>query len=89
MYLESVPKFSDPEITVTPEMTFRAQWSSGPEAHFAASFRPNGMVSFVVFCPDPRRPEQVQRLAGIVAWDSLNEVLKPYKVERWTQSGRS
>jgi hypothetical protein len=56
LFLQDVPDFQCPTVTVTPSATFRAQWQAGQNQHFAADFLPDGQVRFVVFAPDPRHP---------------------------------
>jgi hypothetical protein len=37
----------------------------------------------VVFAPDPRHPDRVQRVSGIVSRTDLMGAVDPYKVHRW------
>lgn len=83
LFLQSVPTLRYPTVTVTPSATFRAQWTADPNKHFAVDFLPNGEVRFVVFCPDPRHPNRVERVSGITSWENLTHAVKPYKVLRW------
>ena len=83
MFLQTVPNFRYPTVTVTPSATFRAQWTTDPSRHFAVEFLPDGQVRFVVFCPDPRHPNRVQRHDGITSTENLMNVVEPYKVHRW------
>lgn len=84
LFLQTVPHFRYPVVTVTPSATFRAQWTVGSTRHFAVDFLPDGQVRFVVFCPDPLHPNRVQRVSGIASWENLSSVVEPYKVHRWT-----
>lgn len=83
LFLQDVPTLPYPSVTVTPSATFRAQWTADSNKHFAADFLPNGEVRFVVFCPDPRHPDRVQRVSGLTSWENLIHVVGPYKVLRW------
>lgn len=85
LFLESVPSFRYPTLTVTPSATFRAQWTERENAHFALDFLADGRVRFVVFCPESRHPERVQRLSGITGWDSVMELVEPFRIHRWAE----
>jgi hypothetical protein len=85
LFLHRVPGFRYPTVTVTPSMTFRAQWTPDRSRHLGLDFLPNGQVRFVVFCPDPRHPGRVERVSGISSWESVLEKVEPYKVYRWTE----
>jgi hypothetical protein len=83
LFLETVPHLRCPTITVTPSMTFRAEWRSGLDKHLAVDFLPDGQARFVVFSPDPRHHNRVQRVSGIVSRPDVNRAIEPYKVHRW------
>ena len=83
VFLRSVPEFRCPTVTITPSATFRAQWDAGRNSHLAIDFLPDGQVRFVVFSPDPRHPDRVRRVSGIVSRLDLTRVVEPYNVHRW------
>lgn len=83
LFLQTIPSFRCPTVTVTPSATFRAEWTVDPSRHFAVDFLLDGQVRFVVFCPDPRYPDRVQRGSGITSRENLINVVEPYKVQRW------
>lgn len=72
-----------PTVTVTPSATFRAQWQADRNSHLAMDFLPDGQVRFVVFSPDPRHSDRVQRVSGIASRAEVMRVVEPYKVRRW------
>lgn len=82
LFLEAVPDFRCPTVTVTPSLTFRAQWQASDDEHLALDFLPDGQVRFVVFAPDPRH-DRVQRVSGIVSRVDVMRAIEPYKVHRW------
>jgi hypothetical protein len=82
-FLEAVPKFRCPTVTVTPSATFRAQWQADPTRHFAVDFVPDGQVRFVVFAPDPAHPERVERVSGVVGPTNAMKAIETYQVRRW------
>lgn len=83
LFLQAVPDFRCPTVTMTPSATFRAQWQAGRDRHFAVDFLPDGQVRFVVFAPDPRHPDRVQRVSGIVGRAEVIRAVEPYNVHRW------
>lgn len=83
LFLESVPTFQYPVVTVTPSTTFRAQWTVDSSRHFAADFLPDGQVRYVVFSPNLQQPDSVQRSSGITRRESLIEFVMPHQVQRW------
>ena len=83
LFLQEVPDFRCPTVTVTPSATFRAQWQAGQDQHFAVDFLPDGQVRFVVFAPDPHHPDRVQRVSGVVSRADVMRAIEPYKVHRW------
>jgi hypothetical protein len=83
LFLRATPDFRCPMVTITPSMTFRAQWQAGQNRHLAVDFLPDGQVRFVVFSPDPLYPERVQRVSGIVSRADVTRAIEPYGVYRW------
>lgn len=89
LFLQSVPDFRCPTVSITPSATFRAQWDAGRNSHLAIDFLPDGQVRFVVFSPDLRHPGRVRRVSGIVGRLDLIRVLEPYDVHRWAAGART
>jgi hypothetical protein len=89
LFLQDVPDFRYPSVTVTPSATFRAQWQAGQNQHFAVDFLPDGQVRFVVFAPDPRHPERAQRVSGVVSRTDIMKAIEHYKVYRWAADART
>ncbi|MCC2652634.1 MAG: hypothetical protein K0Q60_2797 [Microvirga sp.] len=83
LFLRAKPELRCPMVTITPSRTFRAQWQAGGNRHLALDFLPDGQVRFVVFSPDPRHPDRVQRVSGIVGRMDVIRAVEPYKVLRW------
>lgn len=83
LFLQTVPDFRYPTVTITPSATFRIQWTVDGNRHFAADFLPDGQVKFVVFCPDPHHSSRIQRISGITSRENLINIVKPYKVHDW------
>jgi hypothetical protein len=89
LLLRAAPDLRCPTVTITPSATFRAQWQAGRNRHFAVDFLPDGQVRFVVFAPDPRHPDRVQRVSGIVNRADVMRAIEPYKVHRWAADARA
>jgi hypothetical protein len=88
IFLETVPRFAYPTVTITPSGTFRAQWTKARNAHFAIDFLSEGRVRFVVFAPDARHPQRVRQVSGLSCWESVLEEVAPYRVHEWaTRAG--
>ena len=85
-FLHSVEIFRYPAITITPSATFRAQWTIGPDMHFAAEFLADGQALFVVFARDPFHKDRIQRASGITSWENLLCIIGPYEVQRWAEN---
>ena len=83
LFLRAAPDLRCPTVTITPSATFRAQWQADRNKHLAIDFLPDGQVRFVVFSPDPRHPDRVQRVSGIVGRGDVMRAVEPYKVHRW------
>ena len=83
LFLRAMPDFRCPTVTITPSATFRAEWQAGQNRHLAVDFLPDGQVRFVVFSPDPRHPDRVQRVSGIVDRVDVIRAVEPYNVHRW------
>jgi len=83
LFLQTVPGFLYPTVTVTPSATFRVQWTPAPNKHFAVNFLPSGEVQFVVFFPNSRHRGRIQRMSGVVSWENLMNVVEPCKVHQW------
>jgi hypothetical protein len=89
LFLNNVPSFRYPVVTITPSATFRAQWTADEKRHFAIDFLPSGEVRFVVFSPDPRHPNRIQRISGIMSWENLINVIETYRVHHWAADARA
>jgi hypothetical protein len=88
LFLQSQPYLRYPQLTITPAATFRVQWIGDTSGHFAADFLPDGQVRFVVFCPDPRHPDRIQRVSGLTSWENVITAVEPYNVLRWAVDAR-
>lgn len=82
-FLQNTPDLRAPDIVLTPSNEIRAQWRTAPNRHFAVIFMPNGDARYVIFTPNHRDPDRIDRLSGITSVDSLMETARPHKVLDW------
>ena len=72
-----------PAVVLSPDGDFCAEWRNSPEQHFSVTFRPDGIVIFVVFAADGARAGAVDRVSGTTFVDGLMAKVQPYDVLRW------
>lgn len=82
-FLQNTPNLRCPDVVLTPSNEIRAQWRTAPNRHFAAIFLPTGETRFVIFTPNPRDPDRIDRLSGTTSVDSLIETAQPHRVLDW------
>lgn len=83
LFLRTSADLRRPAVTITPSATFRAEWQAGRNRHLAMDFLSDGQVRFVLFSPDPRHVDRVQRVSGIVGRLDAMRLIEPYNVRRW------
>ena len=78
-----------PDIMLTPEGFFRAEWHESDSSHLAITFLPGDDVRYVVFSRPPRaRPHtmaRIDRQSGITSADRVMEILAPFAIHRWVR----
>ncbi len=82
-FLELAPDLKCPGVVLSPSGNVRVQWRAAPNKHFVAEFYPDGEVRFVIFRPDPNRPDQTIRLSGTVSVESILSTAEPHGVLEW------
>ncbi len=82
-FLKHTPHLKYPNVALTPSDEIRPQWQEGPNKHFAATFLPSGTVRYVIFTPNPKDPDQVDRLSGITSVEALMDTAEPHGVLEW------
>ena len=82
-FLQNTTNLKYPNIVLTPSNEISAQWRTAPNRHFAVVFLPTGEARFVIFTPNPKDPDKIDRFSGITSVDSLMERIRPYKVLEW------
>jgi hypothetical protein len=82
-FLADHPELAYPGVVLTQEGNVRIQWRRTRGEHFAVEFVGDGDVRFVIFAPDPSRPDKTARVSGSATVDSLMRLAEPYDVLRW------
>ena len=82
-FLQKTPNLRYPSVVLTPSNEISAQWRVAPNRHFAVVFLPTGETRFVIFTPNLRDPDRIDRLSGITSVDSLLETAQPHRVLDW------
>jgi hypothetical protein len=89
-FLTANPALKYPDIVLTPDGYFRAEWHKSNDHHLGVTFLSDGDVRFVVFAKPPRtkwtsQATRVERQTGITTIERLLTVLGPFGVQRWVQ----
>lgn len=82
-FLRKTPNLKYPDVVLTPTNEIRAQWRTAPNRHFAVVFLPTGEARFVIFTPNSKDPDKIDRFSGITLIDSLMETAQPHRVLEW------
>lgn len=74
-YLEASPAPAYPSVTATPAGDIYAEWH-GPGGRLSTiEFLDSGEARFLVFRPNPKHPQRVDRLTGTTTTDALPETI--------------
>ena len=82
-FLRNTTNLKYPNVVLTPSNEICAQWRTAPNRHFAVVFQPTGEARFVIFTPNPKDPDKIDRLSGITSVDSLMVTVRPHRVLEW------
>jgi hypothetical protein len=82
-FLQNTTNLKCPNVALTPSNEIHAQWRTAPNRHFAAVFLPTGETRFVIFAPNSKDPEMIDRISGLTSVASLLETIRPHKVLEW------
>ena len=82
-FLQTEPNLKYPDVVLSPDKNICAQWRTAPNRHFSVEFLPVGDVRFVIFSPNPKHPNKINRMSGIVSVDSLMQTAQPQGVRSW------
>jgi hypothetical protein len=84
-FLADHPELAYPSVVLTQEGNVRIQWRRTKGEHFAVEFVGDGDIRFVIFAPDPKRPDKIARVSGSARVDSIMRLAEPYGVRRWAE----
>ena len=82
-FLQNATSLKYPNVVLTPSNEIRAQWRTAPNRHFAVVFLSTEEARFVIFTPNPKDPDKIDRFSGITSVDSLMETIRPHRVLEW------
>jgi hypothetical protein len=76
-FLESTPPSDYPDLTLTPAGDCYAEWHGSQGHKVAIEFLDSGDARYLVFRPNPKHPQRVDRLTGTTTIDALAETMAP------------
>ena len=82
-FLQETTNLRRPDVVLTPSNEICAQWRTAPNRHFSVVFLPSGETRYVIFTPNLRDPDKIDRLSGITYVDSLIDTAAPHRVLEW------
>lgn len=78
------PKLNYPDISLTPDGDIYARWKGCGRSLFSVHFLPQSRVRYVVFAPDRKRPDLMDRASGTSSVDTVLETAdRAYGVIGW------
>jgi len=83
-FLSLHPRVRHPDITLTPSGNIYARWKGSHRSLVSIQFLPDLKVRFVIFAPNQRHPEELNRVSGIDFVDTVMDNLSgAYGVYDW------
>ena len=82
-FLQNTTNLKCPNVALTPSNEIRAHWRKEPNRLFAVVFLATGEVQFVIFAPNSKDPEMIDRISGLSSVQLLLATIKQYKVFEW------
>ena len=76
-FLESAAPPGYPELTATPAGDLYAEWHGDNRRRLTIEFLASGDARYLIFVPNPRHPQRVDKLAGSTTADALGETIAP------------
>ena len=74
-FLEAGPPSGYPDLTLTPAGDCYAEWRGPQGRKVAIEFLDSGEAHHLLFHPNPRHPQRIDRLAGTTTTDALPETM--------------
>lgn len=76
-FLESAPPSGYPNLTLTPAGDCNAEWHGSHGRKVAIEFLDSGDARYLLFRPNPKHPQRIDRLIGTSTIDALAESMAP------------
>ena len=85
-FLSMHPEVNYPDISLTPDGDIYARWKGRDRSLFSVHFLPQSRVRYVVFAPDRKRPDLMDRISGSSSVDTVLETAdRAYGVIGWVR----
>ena len=83
-FLSKHPEVNYPDISLTPDGDIYARWKGRDRSLFSVHFLPQSRVRYVVFAPDRKRSDLMDRISGTSSVDTVLETAdRAYGVIGW------
>lgn len=76
-FLEAGPSFDYPDLTATPAGDIYAEWRGADGRTLTIEFLDSGDARYLVFGPNPKHPQRMDRLTGFTTADALPDTIAP------------
>lgn len=85
-FLSMHPEVNYPDISLTPDGDIYARWKGRGRSLFSVHFLPQSRVRYVVFAPDRKRPDLMDRISGSGSvYNVLETADRAYGVGGWVR----
>lgn len=85
-FLNLHPELNYPDISLTPDGDIYARWKGRDRSLFSVHFLPQSRVRYVVFTPDRKRSDLIDRISGTSSVDTVLETAdRAYGVTGWVR----
>jgi hypothetical protein len=74
-FLLGDPSFGYPDLTATPAGDLYAEWRGNAGRALTIEFLDSGDVRYLVFHPNPKHPQRIDRLTGFTTADALPDTI--------------
>ena len=83
-FLSRYPRCKYPEITLTPDGEIYARWKGPENSLFSIHFLFKSRLHYVLFAPDRKRPDIMDRLSATASVDTVLEIAdRAYEIADW------
>ena len=76
-FLETSASPGYPDLTMTPAGKFYAEWRGPENRLLTIEFLESGDARYLLFRPNPKHPQRIDRLTGLTTADALVETITP------------